>query len=67
MEVIQLYMHTRVFSTKVVSLHRASYTEPKKHKNLLGKPLLKKLDDETQKKVRVQTWIFFGLFSDFTS
>ena len=53
--VIQLYMHMKVFSTKVVSLHRASNTEPKKHKNLLGKPLLKKLDDETQKKVRVQT------------
>ena len=47
-------MHMRVFSTKVVSLHRASNTEPKNHKNLWGKPLLKKLDDETQKKV-VQT------------
>ena len=53
--IIQLYMLTRVFSTKVVSLHRASNTEPKKHQNLLGKPLLKKLDDETQKKVKVQT------------
>ena len=48
--VIQLYMLTKVFSTKVVSLHRASNTEPKNHKNLWGKPLLKKFDDETQKK-----------------
>ena len=48
-------MHMRVFSTKVVSLHRASNTEPKNHKNLWGTPLLKKLYDETQKKVRVQT------------
>ena len=51
----QQYMLTKVFSTKVVSLHRASDTEPKNHQNLWGKPLLKKLDDETQKKVRVQT------------
>ena len=54
-KVIQLYMHTKVFSTKVVSMHRASDTEPRNHQNLWGKPLLKKLDDETQKKVRVQT------------
>ena len=53
--VIQQYMLTKVFSTNVVSLHRASHTEPKKHKNLLGKPLLKKLCGETPKKVRVQT------------
>ena len=46
----QLYMHTKVFSTKVVSMHRASDTEPKNHQNLWGKPLLKKFDDETQKK-----------------
>ena len=39
------------FSTKVVSLHRASNTEPKNHKNLWGTPLLKKLYDETQKKL----------------
>ena len=64
--VIQLYMHTKVFSTKVVSMHRASDTEPRNHQNLWGKPLLKKLDDETPKKVRVQTYKFFGLFSDFT-
>ena len=51
----QLYMLTKFFSTKVISLHRASDTEPKNHQNLWGKPLLKKLDDETQKKVRVQT------------
>ena len=31
--VIQLYMHTKDIATKVVSLHRASYTEPKNHKN----------------------------------
>ena len=51
----QLHMHTKVFSTKVVSMHRASDTKPKNHQNLCGKPLLKKLDDETPKKVRVQT------------
>ena len=33
-------------------MHRASDTEPKNHQNLWGKPLLKKLDDETQKKVK---------------
>ena len=43
--------HMKVFSTKVVSLHRASDTEPKKHKNLLGKPLLKKLHGEIPRKV----------------
>ena len=48
-------MRTKVLSIKAVSLHRASNTEPKNHKNLLGNPLLKKLHDETQKKVRVQT------------
>ena len=34
--IIQLYMLTRVFSTKVVSLHRDSNTEPKNNKNLWG-------------------------------
>ena len=34
--IIQLYMLTRVFSTKVVSLHRDSNTEPKNNKNLQG-------------------------------
>ena len=63
--VIQQYMLTKVFSTNVVSLHRASDTEPKNHQNLWGKPLLKKLDGETQKKL-VQTWNFFDL-SHFTS
>ena len=36
-------------------IDRASDTKPKNHQNLWGKPLLKKFDDETQKKVRVQT------------
>ena len=60
--VISKYKLTKVFSTKVVSLHRASATEPKNHQNLWGKPLLKKLHDETPKKVRVQTWLFFSYF-----
>ena len=46
---------TSFFSTKVVSLDRGINTELKNIKNLLGKPLLKKLDDEAPKKVRVQT------------
>ena len=40
-----------VMSTKAVSLHRASFTESKKHKNLLGEPLIKTSHDETQKNV----------------
>ena len=44
-------MHMRVFSTKVVSLHRASNTELINHKNSWWKPLLKKLYDETPKKL----------------
>ena len=52
----------KVFSTKVVSLHRASNTEAKKHKNLLGEPLLKKLHDETQKKVSPDLNFFWLIF-----
>ena len=52
----------KVFSTKVVSLHRASDTEPKKHKNLLWEPLLKKLHDETQKKVSPDLIFFLAYF-----
>ena len=52
----------KVFSTKVVSLHRASDTEPKKHKNLLGEPLLKKLHDETPKKVSPDLMFVFAYF-----
>ena len=55
-------MHTKDIATKVVSLHRASYTEPKKHKNLLGKPLLKKLYDETQKKLESRPDLFLAYF-----
>ena len=52
----------KVFSTKVVSLHRASFTEPKKHKNQLGEPLLKKLHDETPKKVSPDLMFVFAYF-----
>ena len=55
-------MLTKVFSTKVVSLHRTSDTEPKNHQNLWGKPLLKKFDDETQKKVSPDLKIFLTSF-----
>ena len=56
-----VYAHD-FFSTKVVSLHRASNTEAKKHKNLLGEPLLKKLHDETQKKVSPDLNFFWLIF-----
>ena len=52
----------KVFSTKVVSLHRTSDTEPKKHQNLLGEPLLKKLHDETPKKVSPDLMFVFAYF-----
>ena len=55
-------MLTKVLFTKAVSLHRASNTEPKNHKNLLGNPLLKKLDDETQKKVSPDLKNFLAYF-----
>ena len=46
------YKRTNVFSTQVVSLHRACDTEPQNQENLWGgEPLLKKFDDETPKKV----------------
>ena len=51
-------MPHRFFSTKVVSLDRGINTELKNIKNLLGKPLLKKLDDEAPKKVS-PNWIIF--------
>ena len=52
----------KFFYTKVVSLHRASDTEPKKHKNLLGELLLKKLHDEPPKKASPNLMFVFAYF-----
>ena len=52
----------KVFSTKVVSLHRATDSEPQKHKNLLGKPFSKKLHDATQKYISPDLTLFLVIF-----
>ena len=52
----------------MVSLDRGINTKIKNIKILLGKPLLKKLDDEAPKKDKSPNVNhFFGIFFDFTS
>ena len=52
--VIPKFMHMNDFYTKLISLDRVINTKLKNINILLGNLLFKKIDDELQKKVRVQ-------------